>query len=136
MNTITTEQEFIDLFDSDEDFRNKIVEVVDEQLIDLNDADDGILSWKNLVEFLDCSGYQVLTRSIHGFTMETNTVYPLPEYGWDGGNAINTIVINITRLVNSDVFFGPIATIVQRTDSSKPGVAIHEYDSQILFQIL
>lgn len=136
MKTITTVKEFTDLFDSDEDFRNGLLEVVDSDVIDLNDADGDILSWKDLVEFLDCEGFKVDASSVQGVNTGDFSVFPLPEYGWDGGNAITTVVVNVTCLVDTNIFRGPMASIVRRTDPTKPGVAIHEYDSRILFQIL
>jgi hypothetical protein len=53
-------------------------------------------------------------------------VYPLPEYGWDGGEPINTETLNLEVVSTTDIGGGPTASIVKLKDQLMPGVSIHD----------
>lgn len=129
--TVTKVKELTDLFDSDESFREEFLNAV-ENLRDLEGEEETLTSWVAFTAFFK----QVDIASIRGVVVGGDTIYPLAEYGWDGGNAIETVCINITNLVRTDILQGPMASLVKRTDPNKPGIAIHNYDSRLIIQVL
>lgn len=129
--TVTKVKDFEDLFDSNENFREKFLNAVG-KVCDLEGEEENLTSWSAFAAFPK----EINISSIQGIVVGDDVIYPLAEYGWDGGNAVDTVSINITNLVRTDILHGPMASLVKRTDPNQPGVAIHNYGYQLIIQIL
>lgn len=78
---------------------------------------------------LDTIDEQVDFEIIEGIDVLINEnkqkLFPLAEYGWDGGYSIKTKMYNLKSLVNSDIASGPFASIVQLENAQFAGLALH-----------
>lgn len=65
-------------------------------------------------------------EEVPGVGVGEERIYPLPSYGWDGGNAIRSSQFGIEDICFADVFGGPGASLVRK--AGKIGVAVHRYE--------
>lgn len=62
-------------------------------------------------------------------------LFPLAEYGWDGGSPIMTVTFNLKTLETSDFGGGPIASIVVQENPAYPGLACQYSPENYLIEI-
>lgn len=140
-NLPRVEAQFITDFDNSQALRNDIQDALESlRVLDCIDVPKGIHDdWASLVAAFSDAGHSVQLTAVAGVTVASGTpsVYPLPGYGWDGGNSIATKTINLKVLVSSDVLLGPYAELVVRLDPNALGVAIHvcDADNQIVVHV-
>lgn len=130
---------FVEEFDSSQELRNAVQDALEELgLLDYIDIPEGIHDdWASVVAAFSEGNHSVQVAAIAGVTVTPGapTVYPLPGFGWDGGNGISTQTINLDVLTSADVLSGPYAELVMRTDPKALGVAIHVYEAESMIVI-
>jgi archaellum component FlaF (FlaF/FlaG flagellin family) len=73
-----------------------------------------------------------LNVSING---QNKKLFPLAEYGWDGGYSIKTITHNLDTLSDSSIASGPFASIVSLKNPASFGLALHIGQDFTIIQI-
>lgn len=127
----TKHQDFAKVFESNNAFRSKVLKAV-QDLIDLEESNP--TTWAELTDFIGDS-LSLSVKSVPGLVLGEHLVFPVAEYGWDGGNPVETQTVNLTSLIDTDIAGGPMASISKRTDANLPGFAIHKFDDEFLIQI-
>lgn len=126
-------------FEAQASLRTQLEQAFDKVgLNDYFDWDD-VSNWSGLRSLLGDQDFTMTVSAVAGVSLPGAgpTIYAMPTYGWDGGNAISTHTINLHTLATSSLFAGPGADLVVRTDPATLGIAVHlsEADSDILIQL-
>lgn len=132
-----TEKDFIEAYNNRVDLRERIDRTLMSIGAGLEEYDEAP-TWSECIDCLDdMLEERLIVEIVQGVATPEKTLYPLATYGWDGGNAINSEHLNLTELVSLHVEGGPQASLVTRTDSSYPGIALHyaEREKRLTIQL-
>lgn len=121
---------------SEEDFQacwNTLKEeYLDDEAVEQYSIDELVSALNKLhsaIEIKEVRGISVWYQS------REHKLFPLAEYGWDGGSPIMTVTFNLKTLETNDFGGGPTASIVQKENSLYPGLACHYSPENYLIEI-
>lgn len=137
MTTRTTspDEAFANAYNDSADLRAAVNQALIHVGAGLEEYEDAVDWAECLASLEDMIPGGVSVEVVQGIPGNEAVLYPLAAYGWDGGSPINSEQINLTDLVSSSIQGGPYATIVKRTDTAHPGLAIHYIPNDRLLTI-
>lgn len=112
----TSEKDFKEIYDM---IKDKYLEEIE---LSEYDIDELVASFKQLQITMDIEQIKGISVTYKG---SDKKIFPLAEYGWDGGSPIMTEEFNLKTLDTSDIGGGPTASIVTLQNENYPGFALH-----------
>ncbi len=135
---ISSEQAFEKAYAADAAMRDEVLQALTDACYMVDFPEDPPASWQDILTLIANDMGPPVLEVMQGHTMPgaAAAVYALATYGWDGGNAITTNTVGLDTLVSSDAFGGPHASVVARTQSHIPGLAVQfsEADESLTLQ--
>lgn len=116
---------FAELYDTTPGIRELVLQALNNVGASLEEYEDPVTWAECLATLQDMLQDEVVVEFIQCVAGQDFVIYPLAEYGWDGGNPISSTRINLTDLVSSNIQNGPYATLVRQTNTTYPGLAFH-----------
>ena len=112
----TSQKDFEKLYDM---IKDRYLEDADLSNYDIDELTSSLKQLDIEVKITKVTGISVTHQGVD------KKLFPLPEYGWDGGSPIFTEEFNLKTLDNSDIGGGPTASIVTPKNVNYPGFAMH-----------
>lgn len=72
---------------------------------------------------------------VEGVSLGGQVVYPVAEFGWDGGVGVVTTLWNLRDLASSDIHGGATASICVAKDPSMSAFAVHWGQDFVVLQV-
>lgn len=92
-------------------------------------------TWQALCASFDDVGRQLDVEAIAGASnkaQSVTSVYTMVTYGYRDGSLVFTETANLDVLARTELFDGPVASLVARQREDRPGIAVHSLDSEMV----